>query len=127
MATPLCPDCKKQMTIRYICTHCGYDEQRVRIASLREAKAVPLPYICAKCGKPAGKLLKGIPVCGDCFVAGWGRLDEMPLTKGESGTVPLDTSTEAVDTVGYKCPNCRRNFTTKTGLGIHKQSKHGGK
>lgn len=117
---PLCPECRKQMTPRYICLHCGYDDQRLHTASLH--KTVPMPYECSKCGKPAGKLIEGIPVCGDCFVAGWGRLPDMPLEQVKVEVT--ETFTGVV--LQYPCPNCRRKFSTKTGLGIHKKSKHGG-
>lgn len=77
MATPLCPECRKQMTARYICLHCGYDDQRLHTTSLW--KPTPMPYECSRCGKPAGKLIDDKPVCGECFTKGWGRLPSMPL------------------------------------------------
>lgn len=126
---PLCPDCRKQMTPRFICLHCGYDTQRLQTATNR--KVVATPYNCVKCNSPTGKLVEDIPVCGDCFVQGWGRLPDMPLspvlsTRGVRGagmTIHQDYPKETKD---FPCPKCRRKFSTKTGLGIHKKSKHGG-
>lgn len=139
MATPLCPDCRKQMTVRYICTHCGYDTQRIQTTTHR--KVASTPYTCVKCNSPTGKLVDKIPVCGDCFVAGWGRLPDMPLEKsvaaptpinpdavsGGAKEYPLQIPDESALPKDFPCPKCRRKFSTKTGLGIHKKSKHGGK
>jgi len=104
---PLCPDCRKQMVVRHICLHCGYDEQKRSVSSFQKPP-VPLPYICAHCVKPAGKLVKGIPVCGDCFVAGWGRLDNMPLVP-----VPKEGAPEAPLYISGKPPKPKKARRTK--------------
>ena len=126
---PLCPDCRKQMTPRFICLHCGYDTQRLQTSTNR--KVVATPYNCVKCDRPTGKLIEDIPVCGDCFVQCWGRLPDMSLSPIGETTQIIEKPIEVTETFTgvayqYPCPKCKRKFSTKTGLGIHKKSKHGG-
>ena len=130
MVEPLCPECRKKMAAHWTCDHCGFDPNRTK----SKERLVVLPYKCSRCDKPTQKKIDGIPVCGDCFTEGWGRLPSMPLGvpedreremgEGIGVTPPTDNKLE---TKTYKCPECNvKPFKSKQRLNKHKTKIHGG-
>ncbi len=89
MVEPLCPECRKKMAAHWTCDHCGFDPNRTK----SKKRLVVLPYKCVRCEKTTQKKIDDIPVCGDCFTEGWGRLPDMPLSP------PINTVTHEVGTI----------------------------
>ena len=88
MVEPLCPECRKKMAAHWTCGHCGFDPQRTR----SKERLVVSPYKCVRCDKPTQKKIEDIPVCGDCFTEGWGRLPDMSLAPAEEvADMPIGT------------------------------------
>ena len=88
MVEPLCPECRKKMAAHWTCDHCGFDPNRTK----SKEKLVVLPYKCSRCDKLTQKKIDDIPVCGDCFTEGWGRLPSMELSPVEEvEDVPIGT------------------------------------
>ncbi len=149
MVEPLCPECRKKMAAHWTCDHCGFDPNRTK----SKERLVVLPYKCSRCEKPTQKKIDDIPVCGDCFTEGWGRLPSMSLAPPvntvthEVGVIPDDMEVITTTTRGanwqvaeppapvtvspketktYKCPECNKTFKSKLRLNKHKTKIHGG-
>lgn len=147
MAEPLCPECRKKMVAHWTCGHCGFDANRTR----SKEKLKVLPYVCSRCPKGTQKVINDVPICGDCFAEGWGRLPDMSLSPPvntvthEVGTIPDDMEVTTTTNVPegedmvfvpndfdalkkqYKCPECNvKPFKSKQRLNKHKTKIHGG-
>ena len=138
MVEPLCPECRKKMAAHWTCDHCGFDPNRTK----SKERLVVFPYNCVRCEKPTQKKIDDIPVCGDCFTEGWGRLPGMSLTaeKTKAFTKEEDekikelgeainrgTIGPLIETKTYKCPKCNvKPFKSKQRLNKHKTKIHGG-
>ncbi len=141
MVEPLCPECRKKMAAHWTCDHCGFDPNRTK----SKERLVVLPYKCVRCQKPTQKKIEDIPVCGDCFTEGWGRLPDMRLDEGygkplETVAQPEDVTKEVLlspddpifqepskETKVFKCPECSvKPFKSKQRLNKHKTKIHGG-
>ncbi len=131
MVEPLCPECRKKMVAHWTCDHCGFDPNRTK----SKERLVVLPYKCSRCDKLTQKKIDDIPVCGDCFTEGWGRLPDMSLKGMENVTITTvlkdgrEIGYEEIpkETKTYKCPECNvKPFKSKQRLNKHKTKIHGG-
>ena len=129
MVEPLCPECRKKMAAHWTCDHCGFDPNRTK----SKERLVVLPYKCVRCQKPTQKKIDDIPVCGDCFTEGWGRLPDMSLSEGYGkplAPMPEELMIPSVfsvkETKTHKCPECNKSFKSKLRLNKHKTKIHGG-
>ena len=150
MVEPLCPECRKKMAAHWTCDHCGFDPNRTK----SKERLVVLPYNCVRCQKPTQKKIDDIPVCGDCFTEGYGRLPDMPLSPPLREVIPdpdftpiivspgdkdfVDSRNRIIDkilnndtetpkeTKTYKCPKCHITCSTNYRLNKHKTKFHGG-